>query len=81
MDGQHLWAVLGVACGEGRLAAAVLTCPPHPQPLPSCLRFVQTNISHLLQDTSAQLLALKPWITRRNFSRCLELQCQPGKGP
>ncbi|XP_058529899.1 fms-related tyrosine kinase 3 ligand isoform X2 [Ochotona princeps] len=47
------------------------------QPLPSCLRFVQTNISHLLQDTSAQLLALKPWITQRNFSRCLELQCQP----
>ncbi|XP_058385841.1 fms-related tyrosine kinase 3 ligand isoform X1 [Diceros bicornis minor] len=47
------------------------------QPLPSCLRFVQTNISHLLQDTSQQLLALKPWITRRNFSRCLELQCQP----
>ncbi|XP_051696641.1 fms-related tyrosine kinase 3 ligand isoform X3 [Oryctolagus cuniculus] len=29
------------------------------------------------QDASAQLLALKPWITRRNFSRCLELQCQP----
>lgn len=50
------------------------------QPLPSCLRFVQTNISHLLQDTSEQLLALKPWITRRNFSQCLELQCQPGKG-
>ncbi|XP_058529900.1 fms-related tyrosine kinase 3 ligand isoform X3 [Ochotona princeps] len=49
------------------------------QPLPSCLRFVQTNISHLLQDTSAQLLALKPWITQRNFSRCLELQCQPGQ--
>ncbi|XP_017521063.3 fms-related tyrosine kinase 3 ligand isoform X11 [Manis javanica] len=47
------------------------------QPLPSCLRFVQTNISHLLQDTSEQLLALKPWITRRNFSQCLELQCQP----
>ncbi|XP_051696643.2 fms-related tyrosine kinase 3 ligand isoform X5 [Oryctolagus cuniculus] len=47
------------------------------QPLPSCLRFVRTNISHLLQDASAQLLALKPWITRRNFSRCLELQCQP----
>ncbi|XP_036281652.1 fms-related tyrosine kinase 3 ligand [Pipistrellus kuhlii] len=47
------------------------------QPLPSCLRFVQTNISHLLQDTSAQLRALKPWITRRNFSGCLELQCQP----
>ncbi|XP_029064628.1 fms-related tyrosine kinase 3 ligand isoform X1 [Monodon monoceros] len=49
------------------------------QPLPSCLRFVQANISHLLQDTSQQLVALKPWITRRNFSRCLELQCQPGK--
>ncbi|XP_062032299.1 fms-related tyrosine kinase 3 ligand isoform X3 [Lepus europaeus] len=47
------------------------------QPLPSCLRFVRTNISHLLQDASTQLLALKPWITRRNFSRCLELQCQP----
>ncbi|TKC53731.1 hypothetical protein EI555_018476, partial [Monodon monoceros] len=46
-------------------------------PLPSCLRFVQANISHLLQDTSQQLVALKPWITRRNFSRCLELQCQP----
>lgn len=29
------------------------------------------------QDTSEQLLALKPWITRRNFSQCLELQCQP----
>ncbi|XP_006160208.1 fms-related tyrosine kinase 3 ligand isoform X2 [Tupaia chinensis] len=29
------------------------------------------------QDTSAQLLALKPRITRRNFSRCLELRCQP----
>ncbi|XP_040108222.1 fms-related tyrosine kinase 3 ligand isoform X2 [Oryx dammah] len=47
------------------------------QPLPSCLRFVQANISHLLQDTSQQLEALKPWITHRNFSRCLELQCQP----
>uniref|UniRef100_A0A8C3W2A5 Fms related receptor tyrosine kinase 3 ligand n=1 Tax=Catagonus wagneri TaxID=51154 RepID=A0A8C3W2A5_9CETA len=47
------------------------------QPLPSCLRFVPANISHLLQDTSQQLVALKPWITRRNFSRCLELQCQP----
>ncbi|XP_070258115.1 LOW QUALITY PROTEIN: fms-related tyrosine kinase 3 ligand [Myotis yumanensis] len=47
------------------------------QPLPSCLRFVQTNISHLLQDTSEQLVALKPWITRWNFSGCLELQCQP----
>ncbi|XP_008573648.1 PREDICTED: fms-related tyrosine kinase 3 ligand-like, partial [Galeopterus variegatus] len=47
------------------------------QPLPSCLRFVQTNISHLLQDTSKQLMTLKPWITHRNFSRCLELQCQP----
>ncbi|XP_073082400.1 fms-related tyrosine kinase 3 ligand isoform X13 [Manis javanica] len=31
------------------------------------------------QDTSEQLLALKPWITRRNFSQCLELQCQPDK--
>ncbi|XP_037584435.1 fms-related tyrosine kinase 3 ligand isoform X9 [Cebus imitator] len=30
------------------------------------------------QETSEQLVALKPWITRRNFSRCLELQCQPG---
>ncbi|XP_039734599.1 fms-related tyrosine kinase 3 ligand isoform X2 [Pteropus medius] len=29
------------------------------------------------QDTSEQLLALKPWITRWNFSGCLELQCQP----
>ncbi|XP_012892629.1 PREDICTED: fms-related tyrosine kinase 3 ligand isoform X2 [Dipodomys ordii] len=29
------------------------------------------------QDTARQLAALKPWITRRNFSRCLELQCQP----
>ncbi|KAM5209563.1 fms-related tyrosine kinase 3 ligand isoform 2-T4 [Hipposideros larvatus] len=29
------------------------------------------------QDTSKQLLALKPWITHRNFSGCLELQCQP----
>ncbi|XP_074172204.1 fms-related tyrosine kinase 3 ligand isoform X4 [Rhinolophus sinicus] len=29
------------------------------------------------QDTSEQLVALKPWITLRNFSRCLELQCQP----
>ncbi|XP_048949588.1 fms-related tyrosine kinase 3 ligand isoform X8 [Canis lupus dingo] len=29
------------------------------------------------QDTSQQLAALKPWITRRNFSGCLELQCQP----
>ncbi|XP_075849330.1 fms-related tyrosine kinase 3 ligand isoform X2 [Microcebus murinus] len=47
------------------------------QPLPSCLRFVQTNISCLLQDTSQQLVALKPWITRRNFSPCLELRCQP----
>uniref|UniRef100_G1QZC3 Fms-related tyrosine kinase 3 ligand n=1 Tax=Nomascus leucogenys TaxID=61853 RepID=G1QZC3_NOMLE len=50
------------------------------QPPPSCLRFVQTNISRLLQETSEQLVALKPWITRQNFSRCLELQCQPGKG-
>ncbi|XP_076987260.1 fms-related tyrosine kinase 3 ligand isoform X1 [Tamandua tetradactyla] len=45
------------------------------QPLPSCLRFVQTNISHLLQDTSEQLAALKPWVTRLDFSQCLELQC------
>nr|XP_054106422.1 fms-related tyrosine kinase 3 ligand isoform X8 [Callithrix jacchus] len=30
------------------------------------------------QETSEQLVSLKPWITRRNFSRCLELQCQPG---
>ncbi|XP_035139731.3 fms-related tyrosine kinase 3 ligand isoform X14 [Callithrix jacchus] len=29
------------------------------------------------QETSEQLVSLKPWITRRNFSRCLELQCQP----
>ncbi|XP_077918514.1 fms-related tyrosine kinase 3 ligand isoform X3 [Halichoerus grypus] len=29
------------------------------------------------QDTSKQLTALKPWITRRNFSGCLQLQCQP----
>ncbi|KAM8790168.1 fms-related tyrosine kinase 3 ligand isoform 3-T3 [Rhynchonycteris naso] len=29
------------------------------------------------QDTSEQLVALKPWITRWNFSGCLELQCQP----
>nr|XP_010349379.1 fms-related tyrosine kinase 3 ligand isoform X4 [Saimiri boliviensis boliviensis] len=47
------------------------------QPPRSCLRFVQTNISRFLQETSEQLVALKPWITRRNFSRCLELQCQP----
>ncbi|XP_078215549.1 fms-related tyrosine kinase 3 ligand isoform X17 [Callithrix jacchus] len=48
------------------------------QPPRSCLRFVQTNISRFLQETSEQLVSLKPWITRRNFSRCLELQCQPG---
>ncbi|XP_045712332.1 fms-related tyrosine kinase 3 ligand isoform X5 [Phyllostomus hastatus] len=30
-----------------------------------------------LQDTSEQLVALKPWITRWNFSGCLELRCQP----
>ncbi|XP_063109176.1 fms-related tyrosine kinase 3 ligand isoform X4 [Cavia porcellus] len=47
------------------------------QPLPSCLRFVQTNISHLLQDTVAQLEAMKPWITHRNFSQCLELRYRP----
>ncbi|XP_059109424.1 fms-related tyrosine kinase 3 ligand isoform X1 [Peromyscus eremicus] len=49
------------------------------QPLPECLRFVQTNISHLLQDTCTQLLALKPCMGKacQNFSRCLEVQCQP----
>ncbi|XP_023363666.1 fms-related tyrosine kinase 3 ligand [Otolemur garnettii] len=47
------------------------------QPLPSCLRFVKTNISCLLQDTSQQLNALKRLITSRNFSPCLELRCQP----
>ncbi|XP_070627582.1 fms-related tyrosine kinase 3 ligand isoform X4 [Bos indicus] len=31
------------------------------------------------QDTHQQLEALKPWITHRNFSRCLELQCQPAE--
>ncbi|XP_017521068.3 fms-related tyrosine kinase 3 ligand isoform X16 [Manis javanica] len=36
-----------------------------------------TVASNLQDDTSEQLLALKPWITRRNFSQCLELQCQP----
>ncbi|EDL22812.1 FMS-like tyrosine kinase 3 ligand, isoform CRA_f, partial [Mus musculus] len=52
------------------------------QPLPECLRFVQTNISHLLKDTCTQLLALKPCIGKacQNFSRCLEVQCQPGNG-
>ncbi|XP_013364468.1 PREDICTED: fms-related tyrosine kinase 3 ligand isoform X3 [Chinchilla lanigera] len=29
------------------------------------------------QDTVAQLEAMKHWITRRNFSQCLELRCQP----
>ncbi|XP_007168362.2 fms-related tyrosine kinase 3 ligand isoform X3 [Balaenoptera acutorostrata] len=47
------------------------------------LEAVNTEIhfvtSCAFQDTSQQLVALKPWITRRNFSRCLELQCQPGK--
>ncbi|KAK7805477.1 hypothetical protein U0070_023080 [Myodes glareolus] len=49
------------------------------RPLPECLRFVQTNISHLLQDTCTQLLALKPCMGKacQNFSRCLEVQCQP----
>ncbi|XP_028644716.1 fms-related tyrosine kinase 3 ligand isoform X2 [Grammomys surdaster] len=49
------------------------------QPLPECLRFVQTNISHLLQDTCTQLFTLKPCIGKacQNFSRCLEVQCQP----
>ncbi|CAO2632804.1 Fms-related tyrosine kinase 3 ligand [Lemmus lemmus] len=48
------------------------------RPLPECLRFVQTNISHLLQDTCTQLLALKPCMGKacQNFSRCLEVQCQ-----
>ncbi|KAM6223632.1 fms-related tyrosine kinase 3 ligand [Rhynchocyon petersi] len=46
------------------------------QPPPSCLRYVQTNISHLLQDTLEQLDALKSQIRKRNFSSCLELQCQ-----
>ncbi|XP_007168363.2 fms-related tyrosine kinase 3 ligand isoform X4 [Balaenoptera acutorostrata] len=45
------------------------------------LEAVNTEIhfvtSCAFQDTSQQLVALKPWITRRNFSRCLELQCQP----
>nr|XP_054106426.1 fms-related tyrosine kinase 3 ligand isoform X15 [Callithrix jacchus] len=54
-------------------AAKIRELPPR-----SCLRFVQTNISRFLQETSEQLVSLKPWITRRNFSRCLELQCQPG---
>ncbi|XP_036741317.2 fms-related tyrosine kinase 3 ligand isoform X14 [Manis pentadactyla] len=36
-----------------------------------------TVASNLQDDTSEQLMALKPWITRRNFSQCLELQCQP----
>ncbi|XP_076987263.1 fms-related tyrosine kinase 3 ligand isoform X2 [Tamandua tetradactyla] len=27
------------------------------------------------QDTSEQLAALKPWVTRLDFSQCLELQC------
>ncbi|XP_012892627.1 PREDICTED: fms-related tyrosine kinase 3 ligand isoform X1 [Dipodomys ordii] len=70
--GAHLHALLEKVNTEIHF---VTTCPF--QPLPSCLRFVQTNISHLLQDTARQLAALKPWITRRNFSRCLELQCQP----
>ncbi|XP_054444512.1 fms-related tyrosine kinase 3 ligand isoform X2 [Pteronotus mesoamericanus] len=30
-----------------------------------------------LQDTSKQLVALKPCITRWNFSGCLQLRCQP----
>ncbi|XP_045148568.1 fms-related tyrosine kinase 3 ligand [Echinops telfairi] len=47
------------------------------QPPPSCLRYVQTNISHLLQDTSEQLKILKSRIQKDNFSQCLELQCQP----
>lgn len=79
--GRHCQAgkALGLSRLWGRSPGDVSL--PCPQPLPSCLRFVQTNISHLLQDTSQQLAALKPWITRRNFSGCLELQCQPGKSP
>ncbi|XP_008843283.1 fms-related tyrosine kinase 3 ligand isoform X2 [Nannospalax galili] len=44
------------------------------QPLPRCLRLVQTNISHLLQDTFTQLLTLRSCIGKdcKNFSRCLE---------
>ncbi|XP_010945277.2 fms-related tyrosine kinase 3 ligand isoform X3 [Camelus ferus] len=49
--------------------------------LQDLLEAVNTEIyfvtSCAFQDTSQQLVALKPWITRRNFSRCLELQCQP----
>ncbi|XP_058136579.1 fms-related tyrosine kinase 3 ligand isoform X3 [Dasypus novemcinctus] len=49
------------------------------------LEAVDTEISFVtdcaFQDTSAQLAALKPRITHQNFSRCLELQCQPGQGP
>ncbi|KAM9224344.1 fms-related tyrosine kinase 3 ligand isoform 2-T2 [Dugong dugon] len=45
------------------------------------LEAVDTEIhfvtSCAFQDTSAQLAALKPQIKSRNFSRCLELQCQP----
>ncbi|XP_043456195.1 fms-related tyrosine kinase 3 ligand isoform X3 [Prionailurus bengalensis] len=47
----------------------------------SLLEAVNTEIHFVtlcaFQDTSEQLAALKPWITRRNFSGCLELQCQP----
>ncbi|XP_015977855.1 fms-related tyrosine kinase 3 ligand isoform X7 [Rousettus aegyptiacus] len=47
----------------------------------SLLEAVNTEIHFVtlctFQDTSQQLLALKPWITRWNFSGCLELQCQP----
>ncbi|XP_042774202.1 fms-related tyrosine kinase 3 ligand isoform X2 [Panthera leo] len=47
----------------------------------SLLEAVNTEIHFVtlcaFQDTSEQLVALKPWITRRNFSGCLELQCQP----
>uniref|UniRef100_A0A8C6QKA8 Fms-related tyrosine kinase 3 ligand n=1 Tax=Nannospalax galili TaxID=1026970 RepID=A0A8C6QKA8_NANGA len=51
------------------------------QPLPRCLRLVQTNISHLLQDTFTQLLTLRSCIGKdcKNFSRCLEVQCQPAQ--
>ncbi|XP_021101563.1 fms-related tyrosine kinase 3 ligand isoform X5 [Heterocephalus glaber] len=45
------------------------------------LETVDTEIhfvtSCAFQDTVAQLEAMKPWITHRNFSQCLELRCQP----
>ncbi|XP_063109187.1 fms-related tyrosine kinase 3 ligand isoform X13 [Cavia porcellus] len=45
------------------------------------LEMVNTEIHFVtvcaFQDTVAQLEAMKPWITHRNFSQCLELRCQP----